>query len=381
MLKKKVKILIVGDPNSIFVSNYAYWLRRTNQNFEVDILAVNKTKPENEALYQNIIPLTDSKYFQLIDKYKGIRRLLLIPLYYKLLSQFKDYQFIHFHFVSPLRYSLVSLLKRKTNSKIILSVWGSDLYRIMKIDYRNFKNTCLKADMISFANPESIEYFKTKFNWEKQNLHICRFGLSPLESINKLKLSKAECKEKLGWSSSKLSLTIGYNLSEGQQHLKVIEALQSQKLKSLKEKLILIFPIAYGGSAIYKEKLVKEIEKLDFECLIYEKYMNDSEIAVLRKATDIMIQVQTTDQFSGSMQEHIYAKNVVITGSWLPYKAMKNEGIYFEEIGNIPEIADFLPKVIENYNYYEEKTYQNTEIIYKLSSWENNIDTWSKLYK
>ena len=109
--------------------------------------------------------------------------------------------------------------------------------------------------------------------------------------------------------------------------------------------------------------------------------MNGSEIALIRKATDIMIQVQTTDQFSGSMQEHLYAQNVVITGSWLPYKAMKNEGIYFEEIRNIAEITDLLPEIIRNCSTYESKTHQNTEIISNLSRWENNIQAWSKLYQ
>jgi hypothetical protein len=94
-----------------------------------------------------------------------------------------------------------------------------------------------------------------------------------------------------------------------------------------------------------------------------------------------MIQLQTSDQFSGSMQEHLYTRNVVITGSWLPYKTMKDFGVNFIEIDKVSELANSLAKVIANYNEYYSNTDNNPEAILKLSSWQYNIQDWLALYR
>lgn len=380
MSENNSKILLIGDANSIFISNYAKWLRKLNSHIRVDVLTVAPLKENIASCYDNIIDFTALKGFKAIDGLKGLRRILLIFLYVRILPQIKDYTFIHFHFISPLRYSLITLVRKYTKAKIILSVWGSDMYRLNKYDKVGFLSSCNNADLISFGNTESIKFFKNNYNWKKDNVVHCRFGLAPLDSLANLGKTKSECKSELGWSLDKLSIAIGYNLSEGQQHLKILEQFKSQDLLSLSDKIELILPISYGGSLNYKKQILNALGDMPYKFFVYDKYLYDAEIARLRMACDVMIQVQTTDQFSGSMQEHIYAGNLVVTGSWLPYQTMKDKGIYFEDVEKIEDLRIVLPKIINDYPNYSNKTLSNEKLIAEMSLWKNAIQTWLKLY-
>ncbi len=380
MSGSKLKILLVGDANSIFISNYAKWLKSENPNFNVDILTVASVKENVTDYYDKIIDLTKLEGFAYIDRLKGLRRILLIILYLRILPSIQNYNFIHFHFISPLRYSFISLVKYFTRAKLILSVWGSDMYRLNRLDKTGFLNSCKKADLISFGNPESINFFKANYGWKKNNVMHCRFGLAPLDSLASLGKSKIECKKELGWNVEKYAIAIGYNLSTGQQHLKIIDQLKSPQMLKFSDKIELVFPVSYGGNSSYKQQLLNELLSLPYPFFIYDQYLYDAEIACLRKACDVMIQLQTTDQFSGSMQEHIYAGNVVVTGSWLPYQPMKERGIYFEEVNDIKDLKELLPQIIENYAGFSKKTIQNENLIAEMSLWKNTIHTWTELY-
>jgi len=378
---EKVRILLVGDGNSIFVTNYAKWLKKENAHFQVDIFSTSVIKEENTVFFDTVFRIEQYPNFFIINKYKGIRRILLTSIYLKVLKDLPAYDFVHFQFISPLRFSLIDLIKRKTKSKIILSIWGSDLYKLNPIDKISFKNICLKADEISMANPQTIAYFKTIFNWKKENIRECRFGLSPLENITALSLDKVACKKELGWNPGKFAVVIGYNAAQGQQHLKILEQLSHDQIIALKDQIMLVIPLSYGGSSSYKSEIISAVKKSAFEYIAYQQYLSDFEIACLRKASDIMIQLQVKDQFSGSMQEHLFAGNVVVTGKWLPYKSMKDLGIYFEDIDELTDLKAILPEIIRNFRQYQEKTIDNEVKIAELSLWGNNIKNWSKLYR
>ncbi len=377
----KKKILLIGDANSIFIFNYAFWLKKIRPDYQIDIFATAPIKEENIKYFDNIIRIDQFPNFNRINRIKGIRRILLLSLYNELLKNLPDYDYFHIHFVSPLRYSLIRMLKNRKKGKIVLSIWGSDLYRLNPIDKISFKKVCNLADLISMANPQTINYFKSTFNWKKNNLLECRFGLHPLELIEKTINSSVECKQLLNLDANKITITIGYNLSTAQQHIKIIKQFESEELLSLKDKIQLVLPLSYGGTTEGKNKIISKLNDLPYEYHIFDSYMTDNEIVYLRKASDIMIQVQLTDQFSGSMQEHLFAGSVVITGSWLPYQQIKEKGIQFVEIEEISQLKTILPTIIENFESYKSKTDKNKVIISELSSWGNNIEYWAQLYQ
>mgnify|MGYP003626954961 CR=1 FL=1 len=372
------KILLVGDGNHQFIINLAIWLRKEKKEcYQIDVLSFTDLKKENEKIYAKSYGIKSLGFF---NKIKGLRTYYRFYLYKKLFKTLPEYDIVNFHYISLDSYFWTDLFKKKTKADIILSIWGSDLYRLKKNNYNNFLKTCQKADKISFTNEKALDYFKEKYSWKKNNIFTLRFGLAPLEELKKINLSKIECKEKLNWNKNKYAIVIGYNLSPYQQHLEILKALNTQKLNELKNDIQLIIPITYGGTLKYKEELIKKLKESSFEFKVYDTFLTDREIAYIRKAADIMLQLQTTDQFSGSMQEHMFANNIVITGSWLPYETLKNQGVWFIDINKISELAEVLPNTILNYGELDTKTIGNAVVIENLSAWGANIKMWITLY-
>lgn len=380
MIEKR--ILLVGDGNHQFITNLITWLNKHNQyKFIIDILSFKPILDENKKYYNNIFRINDNNFlYYFIHKIRRIRVYYRFYLYYEIIKKLPNYDFIHFHYIGVDSYFIAKQIKKKKKSKIIFSIWGSDLYRLSSKYEKGFLASTRYANIISFTNEKSLNYFSSRFNWEKNNLKLCRFGLAPLESLKEIKTTKKETKKLLNWNKTKMAITIGYNLQPAQQHVEILNQFNNEKVKKLKDKIQLILPITYGGTPKYKNQLLEKLNQLPFEYTIYDTFLTDEKVALIRQASDVMIQLQLTDQFSGSMQEHLYAHNLVITGSWLPYETMKEHGAWFIEIDKLEELTKIIPDVINNFEKYEQKTNNNSQAITELSSWEKNIQAWIDLY-
>jgi hypothetical protein len=121
------------------------------------------------------------------------------------------------------------------------------------------------------------------------------------------------------------------------------------------------------------------IKNLKIEYKIYSNFMSIEDVSKIRLAGDIFINIQTTDQFSMSFQEYLYAKNLVIAGDWLPYGCLTDENVFFLNT-NLDKLSDNIEKAITNLDSFQKYLINNPEIIYKFGSWEYNIDSWIKIY-
>lgn len=376
-------ILFVGDGNHQFILNLVLWLKKhKNIYFQIDILSYNPVRKENRDYFDNIYSIEDYNWgYPLMKKMWGLRQFYRFFLYNKLLKKLPEYDFVHFHFIDADSYFLSGRFKKTVGSKIIFSIWGSDLYRVGKNDEKKFFSACQHADLLTFTNRQALQFFKDNYEWQTNNLLICRFGLAPLEALKEFSVSKSESKNVMGWDGDKLAVVIGYNLSPAQQHLEILSSFKHEKLRKFKDKIQLIVPLTYQGTEKYKNQILEKLNQLPYKYKVYADFMTDGEVAHLRNASDVMIQLQTTDQLSGSMQEHLFAENIVITGSWLPYQTLKEEGAWFIEVDKVDELVTVLPAVLENYKEYAPKTVNSSKAIAKLSLWDQNIDSWIALYK
>lgn len=376
------RILLVGNGNHQFITNYAKWLKKQNSSsFSIDMLSLMPFRKENTEFYQIIYQIKkDDFLYRMAKKNKGVHLLYRFYLYKKLIAVMPEYDIIHFHFIDYDSYFLSGQFKNKSNSKIIFSIWGSDIFSLPSVLGNCFVHACKNADRIIFTNTKLMKYFLDRFHWQRNNLSVIRFGLAPLEFLEKGRISKVECKERLSWNKDKLAITIGYNMSRAIPHLSILEQFGSNKLAAFHNKIQLIVPITYGGDKNYKREILTKLNQLPFEYKVYDEFLDDETVACIRKGSDVMLQLQITDQFSGSMQEHLFTRNVVITGSWLPYDTLKEKGAYFFEIDKVEDLNDVLPDVINNFSKYEQKTANNPGVIAELGSWEKNIKQWVEMY-
>lgn len=361
--RNRKRCLVLCHFFSVYTKNFLEKLKKEDD-IEFDVLTmdenykvkIDKNTIENVLLYKNIDELTDK--INLIEKY----------------------DIIHIHFLSPF-YGFVAKQIRKKCDKIIVTIWGSDYYRTTQDERQFQKNIFEIADNINFGNENTLIDFNDYYNQiYNDKLSVCRFGLIQLEYIKAfINDDKVKLRDTLSLPENSIVITCGYNASPAQNHLSIIESILKVK-NQLPTNCYFLFPMTYGD----KELVIsvrKRLGESGINYRIYNEFLSEEDTAKLRLVSDIMIQVQTTDQLSGSMQEYLYAENVIITGSWLPYSVFKNKGIYFIDVDKVEDVGNKLVDSIRNLHSLRYKCSSNKEIIWNMTSWEKAINNWINVYK
>ncbi|QSZ41441.1 glycosyltransferase [Sulfurimonas aquatica] len=322
--------------------------------------------------------IEDMKYFNIFFKYKKIPKISMFfrMLYIRKLIKENDFDIINIH-VSRWFYLLIlpTLMKKK----FIITFYGSDFYRTSNFIKNIQKVIYTKADRITFTNPITKQSFLDYYQEFYEKSYVCRFGLKTLDFIDKNRYKdRGEIKNILGYSQDKIIITCGYNATVAQQHEIIIKNLLKIDKKAL-NKIQFIFPLTYGDNS-NKKRIRTILKDTNLDYIILEDFLYTDENAYIKLASDIMVNILKTDSFSGSMQEFLYAENIVITGSWLPYDIFDKEGIYYQKIDSENELSIKLENIINNIDEYKENLSINKNIIYKLSSWKNNINSWKDIY-
>lgn len=371
------KILLVGNPNSVFIRELSSRLKKANQNLDVDILSfvpcdyVDFFYDKNVGL--KIIKACPqatnlSSFFNKIHFIKNVKRFLAES----------KYDIVNVHFVQAFLGILAPTLKHAARDKLIVSFWGSDFYRVS--GFRRWLQTRLLrfADVVLATNEETLVEMKKAFQCRReQHWDVVRFGLAPLDEIRKNKeFSRTYHRSKLNLPTEGTMVVCGYNGSENQNHLGIIDAIAAER-ERLPEEIFFVFPVAYGGTAKYRASMDKALAASGLECYVLDDFLDPKGVAHLRLGTDIMIQVQLTDQFSGSMQEHLFAGNMVITGDWLPYKTLEDQGIELVKVASVSEVGKTLLSCLNELDGWRA---ENLDSIWALSSWNSNIQKWIDIY-
>jgi hypothetical protein len=378
-----MKILIVGDASSVINIGFVKALKNQYAFIEIDFLDVNSAhEKEVRKLYGPLL----NEIFCLNKKLPLIRPFQRGPVRVlfnkRVLKEIKTKSFdavlvqglfLHQRFV-------IKRIKRDSNF-LIGVLWGSDFYKCKGAKAtKRLARAVHSCNLICTMSGQFKDDFLKRFRFSEQNIRVCNHGSSPLEALfEQQNIPSWEAKKIPGFSPEYFIITCGYNARPNQQHLKIIDALVKIK-SSLSEQTLLLFPMAYGGNEDYKKQVKAALEKSGLRYHINENFLGPEEVAWLRKATDIFIQTQVTDAYSGSMQEHLFAQNVVITGSWLPYQVLKKKDIYFEEIEDIAILDAKLRYVIENFPVLKEKAVsRNTPDKFKSSLWREVIPKWFEI--
>jgi len=204
------------------------------------------------------------------------------------------------------------------------------------------------------------------------------FGLSVLDEIHRIVKDREliiDFASRLGIDLTSKIVVCGYNGFESQQHLGIIESLRHQSFSNVQ----FVFPITYGGSDHYKELVKRELKNSGLNYVTIEQFLTIEEVAVIRVIADCFCQLQITDAFSGSMQEHLYAGSNVITGEWLDYCDLKLNDVQLVEVSSVSDIGSCLARELAHPTVTAEQKSSNKERIYRMSSWRNTIAGWDLL--
>ncbi len=378
-----MKVLLIGNGNSIWIKNYIR-----------DVLISNNAKI---YLYTNII--TNDKYlnyykenniniiniknkYTLIKKIPKVRGVINIIFVLYEIWKNRNYDVIHVHFADSLSCWL-ALICRGMTKKEVCSFWGSDLMRVSDKKLRKLTRYLNQCHVITITTKKMINKFISIYGHRYDyKIKRNRFGIETYDIIDNIITSEDQnsIREKLRIPDSKIIICIGYNGSEAQQHLKVIEQI-SRIDPILCKNIFIILQMTYGcSSEVYYNKIKKSLESLACKSMILTDYMDDYDIARLRCATDIFIHAQTTDGLSASFQEYIYAGAIVVNAIWLNYEELEELGIRYIKYSSFDEIPSLLVNLINNMHYYKSINIENRNILKSYTSIKAVSKQWYSLY-
>lgn len=402
-----MKILIIGNFNSVFVKNFIRSIHTYSndirENITVDILESGGVSPNSDILKEFrskgwieefftgklILPVgRNSKLWRLLKKLKNnglvkLAKFLLLsrkmsnPIIDNINNNFiRKYDTILLQGFGGIEMSLFNQL-RIENQHVVGAFWGSDFYRREKMGDSFLKKIINKCDRVIISTQQMQSDISAVFHIEKTKIRKALFGIQPLQNLYELRLvPQIISKSKIGLVDKNFVITCGYNATPDHQHIEILKALVSVK-DVLPHRTKVIFPMTYGRELNYMEQVKIAIANSGIDCIVMEEFLTDEEVAHLRKATDFFIQIQATDANSGSFREHLAAQNLVLTGSWLPYKEYQSEGVFFETIDHISQLSKKIKEVLANFSELKTKAEKmNSFDKFKTSLWSECIKDW-----
>lgn len=381
-----MKYVIIGDAGSIFIKQYIESVLLP-RNWEIILLKEGYVNPDYLHFYkENNVILEDlwSGCRSLFRHVPFIRSTLVIKSWCRYIKRkYEDVSILHVHGLNRSRGN-IALCLRSITKKFIISVWGDEIFRQKMSTLTKYRKYYDSADAITMATSIMRERFCDIYNYRySHKIRMNKFGIGLFDTLDSLTLSREQICTKLGIRvPNKIIVLVGHNGREAQRHIDITRALNYLPKKYL-DKIIVIYTMTYGvKDKKYEDELKSLINELGCESVYLTRFMNEFDIACLRKVSDILIHAQLTDAFSASIQECLYSGCIVLNGSWLKYTELPQSETRLVEYDNISDIPHFLAKIIDNYQEYKKQALDNRRILREMSSiditalkWQETIDS------
>ncbi len=292
----------------------------------------------------------------------------------------RKYDIYHYHTLESSRLWLLWLLP--ADAKVVLSVWGSDLLdRAGALEYADQLAACERANIITVSSIEIREVLLAKFG--RHLLPKVRFallGVSLLDEIDRWDNRNAFL-ESSGLPFDRVTICIGNNATPNNRHLDVIHRL-SRLPDRHRSQIALLVPLSYrAADPTYKKSLETALERAAFPYRIFEHALSDAEVAMFRRATDILIHVPTCDAFSAAMLETLYAGGLLITGAWLPYSELRRMQISFDQIHALDDLTTAVTSVLDNLDAKRRAATDNPRRVRSLVHPVQTARKWAEIYQ
>lgn len=381
-----MKVLLIADPTSIFTAQYIDNVLRPAgaQVFLAHRDAINRaaTSPYRSAYESDDVVVIADK----VDATARIPkvRTLANGLVFRLaLLRYGPFDVRHVHYVSP-HSAQLALTNLRRSGRLVASFWGSDLLRSSEERLRSLAPLLSKADVVTASTDPMLKSLAEVFgSWVSPKLTKVHFGVPGLQCIKEVvsEEGRAGSRKALSIPEGRITLTVGYNGRVAQQHLRVMEEVSGLSA-ALLARVHLLLPFTYGvQSSAYRREVEQVASRLGVGFTIFDDYMDCWEQARLALSTDIYINAQTTDMFSASMQEFLYAGSVMLKGGWLDYPELDRMGSFYLTFSTFPQLREVLNEAIDGFEQLRLTSAQCNQKIADYTSWGAVADSWMALYQ
>lgn len=356
------KVTIFGMMYGQHISNFASAIKKYT---DLELYGVNKEpkyvlgeeyREQAKEAFVEIYELPQSR----IKALDYIKR--SICACYAIVIYARKTDIVQFHAITPFILPLATLVKLFSKAKISSFIYGSEFLRANKFGLWCVDRVFSLSDSIVCDSSAELDALKNCFPRYSSIMSCCYFGSSIIDRL--LTISQSTASHKL-FSGGKKVIMCGYNGLRQQQHLKVIES-----LREVAKEFYWIFPMTYYNSDLdYRQEVIKLLNELNIDYVILDRFLTEEEWARYLFSTDIFIHMQVSDAFSSSISEHLLLGHILINGSWLQYKDLDDNGIYYIS-SDFQNIKKNLLEVLNNYQSVEVRLKENRGKIIKLKSLE-----------
>lgn len=376
-----MKFLLIGDIGIIFTYEYITEIASNFSDCEIDILSFSPRKQEVAAREEKLLALGCKIYYQpqykLCRKHKIFFPLIRFGELYRY-RMCKNYDIINIHF--PGVDSVAACRWAGSKTRIITSIYGSDVLRASKRGLGIIKEVMRRSDVITVASSYIKDQISRKFNKEFDNkTEIARYGSIAAAQMSKTIASttKAACKKQFNFPEQRITVLCGYNGSRAQRHIEILKELQRLS-GTMQKKIFLVLQCSYGLDKDYYEELSDALKTSQLEGVIVTDFMQGETLAKFRNSIDIFLNLQPTDVLSATMIEELEANALVVKGDWLCYPDLERRNIYMRSISDMENLSQELVYIVEHFDSEQEKTRANKGV-WEILSWESQYETWKQI--
>lgn len=350
----------------------------SERGFDVDVICIDDLhiikNSKIEWGYLTRIILKYGKYTTILGRI--IKSIFFNYFIYRILQK---YDIIDLH--GFVEYDLkLAAYCRQHNIQYDITLWGSDL---MRADEARIQRMKIGFDGCRFIkstdNLYEILVDKYANQYETKN-RIVYFGNNDYDEIDSLSTNELVHfkKELYGELEEKVIVVCGYNGIKYQNHKLMIQSfkLLADKYKSI---IHLVFPMTYGAQPEYIKEIRELLEQTGYSYTIFDSFLSNVEVAAIRKLANLVVNIQKTDAFSGSLQDHLYCEEVLLIGEWLRYTALDKENVFYLKT-SLKDLTHKIDDAIANLDKYQQMCRGNHEKLKQLTSWASVIDQWVSVY-
>lgn len=288
------------------------------------------------------------------------------------------------HYLSIDCFWLIPLLAGHFD-RVIGLAYGSDVLRRLKSRDFLLRFGLKRIDAVAATNNNVIKALVADFPFlASRPQSVIRFGLPVFDELLKIgHVSSAEVKLSLGFDPDRILVSLGYSASLGQRQIELIDFFAA--CRDRHKDCVFVVPVQYGEQSI--------IDAVNQRCATFNREIGEDQFipltdfhdpersALMRRATDVLINHSVSDAFSGTVQEVIYAGNLVLAGDHLPYRNMPGFGSAIRTFTTLEEAASSLtPRALVAWQQEgATAASENRARLHATSSWDAVFPDWRRL--
>ena len=221
------------------------------------------------------------------------------------------------------RHALVHAYARVRGVPYVVALWGSDWLRLGGgVDRALARWQVRGATRIICSSPAVARAVERDVDPPPGVLAVHFLGTGPGQVLVDRRRAGLPAGDRRGepvGPAAPLRVVVGNSARVTQRHLEVLASLTAAFPPADRELLAITLPMSYGGGDAYRGRVRRAYAEAGFRFELIDRFLGDEELAGLRVAGDVYVNVPPTDSFSGSMQEHMYLGAPIVYGGWLDY--------------------------------------------------------------